>query len=90
MKKCASPESKSVLSVSIHGVERILVKLYCKNKNERNKMMGASQCANSGRKVAAKCWQDNINSMTAIGNTTISKDKIPMLCWLVSISFNLM
>ena len=84
MKKCAKGESKTILSVTIHAVEKINVKTNCKNKNERRKLISSAKCANAGREASVKCWTQNINSMTAISNLTESKDKIPLLCWLVS------
>ena len=83
MKKCAKGESKTILSVSIRSADKMVVKLFCKNKNksDRRRFIASGNCAITGKKSASKCWPKMISQMTAVANVTESTNKLPLLCW---------
>ena len=83
IKKCSSGEGKTVVSVIIHAMERVIIKLMCKNKRDKVKFIASGKCTNKGKNTASKCWPKMVSQMTAMANGTESKNKFPLLCWSV-------
>ena len=85
MKKCTKDVAKTLLSVTLHSVEKMTVKSQCKLRTEKRRFLSFSNCGNTGHKEIAKCWQNNTKRITAINiNGTKSNTKIPLMCWSVN------
>ncbi|CAG2173602.1 unnamed protein product [Oppiella nova] len=81
MRKCAKDIAKTILSVSLHAMEKMLIKTSCRVKSERQKFILQGNCANNMHKDIVKCSQNNIKTITAINkNSTKSNTKIPLMC----------
>ncbi|CAG2108545.1 unnamed protein product [Medioppia subpectinata] len=81
MKRCTTGTAKTIISVSIHSVEKMNIKTMCKIANERRRVIQNSKCYNRGKKELTKCWTNNNAMLMAINNVTDAQLKIPLLCW---------
>ncbi|CAG2173601.1 unnamed protein product [Oppiella nova] len=70
MKKCAKDIAKTILSVTLHSVEKMTVKSSCRLQTEKKRFLSFSKCGNAGHKEIVKCWQNNIKRITAINNNS--------------------
>lgn len=63
---------------------KIFLAQFCgKTPTERTNFIQWSECGNSGKKNAAKCWNRLITNLWKTRKIEDSQDRIPSMCWSV-------